>query len=312
MTTYDINKNQYILEPLIDKALLDSVTWVTKKCKNSPQEPDYVAALSIKFLKDLFNILVAVFPEYDFSILGVYCHQKPIVDIKLNKKPELGDILFVYADRREDRRKNREVILLNSLLLQAKVSKYSWMRVSDSEQHQLELYINWPEFTYYRAGYLNGKTRNIFPKSINDGAQYLLIDENPVTNGIYAGREMFPMGCAIPDDTLYINNSLSRELVNMLKFKSGRTFDKESYKTDDGWSKMIWDLLKIVNSKYSKRRNAGMESFHRKNECVHYYTENMGNRTLLDGIEGNEGVISYEEGVSVVLVESRLKTQWHD
>ena len=75
---------------------------------------------------------------------------------------------------------------------------------------------------------------------------------------------------------------------------------------------MIWDLLKIVNSKYSKRRNAGMESFHRKNECVHYYTENMGNRTLLDGIEGNEGVISYEEGVSVVLVESRLKTQWHD
>lgn len=119
---------------------MDSVTWVTKKCKNSPQEPDYVAALSIKFLKDLFNILVAVFPEYDFSILGVYCHQKPIVDIKLNKKPELGDILFVYADRREDRRKNREVILLNSLLRDEKKLMKSKALSEDNGNSILEAY----------------------------------------------------------------------------------------------------------------------------------------------------------------------------
>lgn len=42
--------------------------------------------------------------------------------------------------------------------------------------HQLELYKNWPEFTYHRAGYLNEKKRNVLPKTINDGAQYLLHD----------------------------------------------------------------------------------------------------------------------------------------
>lgn len=100
MNTYYINCIQHILEDLIDKALLDAVVWITKKCK--PQEPDYVAALSTKFVKDFFNILVAVFTHYDFSVLGVYCHQKPIVDIKLAKKPELGDILFVYVDRKQN------------------------------------------------------------------------------------------------------------------------------------------------------------------------------------------------------------------
>lgn len=65
-------------------------------CCCKPQEPDYIAALSTKFIKN-FNILVAVFPKYEFSVSGVYCHQKPIVDIHLDKKPELGDILFVYV-----------------------------------------------------------------------------------------------------------------------------------------------------------------------------------------------------------------------
>lgn len=93
MNTYDINNNQYTLENLIDKALLDTVIWITKRCK--PQEPDYVAALSTEFLNNFFNILVAVFPNYDFSVLGVYCHQKPIVDINKDKKPELG-IFYLF------------------------------------------------------------------------------------------------------------------------------------------------------------------------------------------------------------------------
>jgi len=120
LNTYDINSNQHILEKLIDKAILDAVVWITKKC--IPQEPDYVAALSTKFVKDFFNVLVAVFPDYDFSVVGVYCHQKPIVDIKQTKKPELGDILFVYVDR-----KQKGKMVLNSLLLQAKISSNPWL-----------------------------------------------------------------------------------------------------------------------------------------------------------------------------------------
>lgn len=306
MNTYDINSNHYILENLIDKALLDTVRWITNRCK--PQEPDYVAALSTKFLKNFFNILVAVFPNYNFSVSGVYCHQKPIVDINRNKKPELGDILFVYADRKQNGEK-----VLNSLLLQAKISRHPWLRIHQSEMHQLELYKNWPEFTYCRAGDLNGEKRNILPKAINDGAQYLLIDNNPLTNGVYAGEGMFPMGCAIPDDILCINSSLSSELIDLLKFKSGRTFDSNPYTTEDEWSKMIWDLLKIAASKYSKRKNAQLKSFARSNEYSHFCTENMRDMTLLDEVLGDyrnmEEISDENSGVSVVLVESQLRSE---
>lgn len=312
MNTYDINKNQYILEKLIDKALLDAVVWITKKCfPREPQEPDYVAALSTKFVKDFFNLLVAVFPDYDFSVLGVYCHQKPIVDIKQTKKPELGDILFVYVDR-----KRKDEIVLNSLLLQAKISNSPWLQVHKSEKHQLELYKNWPQFTYYRAGKLNGKKRNILPKTINDGAQYLLIDDNPLTDGFYARKGMFPMGCAIPDDILCINDSLSSELIDLLKLKSGRTFDSAPHSTEDGWSKMIWDLLQIAAFKYSKRKNSQLNSFSRINGCNHFCTENMGDRTLLDEALGDyrniEGISDEDSGVSVVLVESQLRSEYEE
>lgn len=309
MNTYDINYNQHILGDLIDKALLDTVVWITKKCK--PQEPDYVAALSTKFVNDFFNILVAVFPNYDFSVLGVYCHQKPIVDIKLTEKPELGDILFVYVDRKRNGK-----MIMNSLLLQAKISNSPCLRIHQRERHQLELYKHWPQFTYYRAGNLNGEKRNILPKTINDGAQYLLIDDNPFTNGNYFGKGMFPMGCAIPDDTLYLNDSLSNELINLLKFKSGRTFDNDPYSTEDGWSKMIWDLLQIAACKYSKRKNAHLDSFPRINECSHFRTGDIGDVTLLDGIlddyKNMERLSDEDCGVSVVLVESRLRSEYEE
>ena len=306
MKAYDINSKRHILEELIDNALLYSVKWVANRCTSQkPQEPDYMSALSTKFVKDLFNVLVAVFPYYDFSVLGVYCHQKPIVDIKQAKKTELGDILFVYADR-----KLKGEIVLNSLLLQAKVSSDPCLRVHHSERHQLELYKNWPQFTYCRAGNLNGKKRNILPKTINDGAQYLLIDDNSFTNGLYFRKGMFPMGCAIPDDILCINNSLSSELIDLLKLKSGRTFDSNPHTTEDEWSKMIWDLLKISTLKYSKRKNAQLKSFSRINECSHFCTEGMRDMTLLDEALGNyiniEDISDENCGVSVVLIESRL------
>lgn len=304
MNTHDINSNEHILEPLIEKALLDTMIWISSQAK--PQEPDYVAALSTKFVKDFFNILVLVFPNYDFSVSSVFCHQKPIVDAGLDKKPELGDILFVYVDRKQNGAK-----ILNSLLLQAKISMSPCLKIHQSERHQLELYKRWPEFTYCRAGYLNGKKRNIFPKTINDGAQYLLIDNNPLTNGICFTNGMFPMGCAVPDDVLCINDSLSRELINLLKFKSGRTFDSHPCYTEDDWSKMIWDLLRIVASKYTKRKNSQLNSFSRSNEFNRFCTENMRDITLLDEAFGDyenmEEVMDEGSGVSVVLVESQLK-----
>lgn len=309
MNTYDINSNQQILEELIDKALLNTVRWITGRGK--PQEPDYVAALSNMFLKDLFYILAAVFPNYDFSVSGVYCHQKPIVDINMDKKPELGDILFVYADR-----KRNGTMLLNSLLLQAKISNKLWLKVHKNERHQLELYKNWPEFTYCGAGYLNGEKRNILPKTINNGAQYLLIDNDPITNGCLPLKGAFPMGCAVPDDILYISNTLSQEIVNLFKFKSGRPFERNPYSTEDGWSKMIWDLLKISAVKFSKRKNTNLQSFPRFSEYDHFCTDHDRDISLLDetfkDFEYTNKISDENSGISLVLVESFPKEEYDD
>lgn len=122
------------------------------------------------------------------------------------------------------------------------------------------------------------------------------------------------MGCAIPDDILCINDSLSSELIDLLKFKSGRTFDSNPYLTEDEWSIMIWDLLQIAAFKYSKRKNAQLKSFSRINECNRFCTEDMGDMTLLDEALGNyrnmEGISDEDSGVSVVLIESRLKGEY--
>jgi hypothetical protein len=206
----------------------------------------------------LFSILKKYFPLKEFSITGIYCHQKPIVDIKAAKDPELGDILFVYIynDTPGTRR-------YNSLLMQAKKSKYSTTMVSKADEHQLKLYTDWPLFYYKRAGSLDGTTRDIMPKSFHAGAQYLLIYEGHYF--ILPGSPIsFPMGCATPMKKLSINKRLDKELVDFITFKSGRIFEENTATTKDEWTRMIWELLAITKKKGSKRKNAGLKAFPRQ------------------------------------------------
>jgi hypothetical protein len=262
MNAHEINKVQPILTDLIHKSILDTVDKVIEKCYklgSKPQEPDFIASLTIDFTKDFFNILKAVFPNNKFSITGVYCHQKPIVDIGLKSNPELGDLLLVYnyTDKHKDKK-------FNSILFQAKITNKHTTPVSKSDEHQLKLYNEWPKFTYQRAGKLNGTKRDILPKTINDGGQYLLIDDHPIF-GLSRLARTFPMGCASPAKTLCLNNDLATELVDFLKFKSGRQFEEDPTRSSDDWTKMVWDLLQITKDKASKRRNSGINNFPRQN-----------------------------------------------
>ena len=261
MKAGDINKVESLLKGLIHNSLVDSVDFVVNKCiylGNKPHEPDFVASLTLKFTPNLFNILKAVFPKSKFSITGVFCHQKPLADIGLKKAPEIGDLLliYIYTDKLGEKK-------LNSLLLQAKMSTKSTTTISTSDEHQLKLYSEWPAFQYKRAGSLNGRKRDIVPKTINDGAQYLLIDNHPIY-GLSGMTGTFPMGCAIPAKTLSINNDLATELIDFLKFKSGRAFESDSTKTNDDWTKMMWDILEITKAKASKRKNAGITNLPRQ------------------------------------------------
>ncbi len=260
MNAIEVNQVKPLLKGLIHNSLVSSVDFVVNKCHklgNKPQEPDFVASLTLKFTPGLFNALKTVFPKYKFSVTGVFCHQKPLVDIGLTKSPEIGDILFAYihTDYTGCRR-------FNSLLFQAKISNNPITTVTKVDQHQLRLYEGWPIFSYKRAGTLNGIKRDIQPKTINDGAQYLLIDDHPVY-GLSGVNGTFPMGCAIPSKKLVLNSDLTDEIIDFIKFKSGRTFEETSTTSDD-WTRMIWDILNVTKAKASRRKNAGITNLPRQ------------------------------------------------
>lgn len=260
MDANEINPQIYHLANSIHHAIINSVHSVVGKCTalgNSPQEPDFIASLTLEFTADLFDILKATFPKIKFSVTGIFCHQKPIVDIGLSKAPELGDILFVYIHTDAKSKKR-----YNSLLLQAKMTSTHATRIPSGDLHQLTLYRDWPDFTYRRASTLNGITRSIQPKVSNDGAQYLLIDNHPVL-GLTGGPGTFPMGCSLAQDILHLDNNLSFEIIDFLKFKSGRAFEADPASTNDDWTKMIWEMIEITKTKASRRKNAGLNSFPR-------------------------------------------------
>lgn len=306
MTINEINANERILMPFLNRSIMDSVRLTFDMCGSSkPQEPDFVAVLSLNFPRDLFNILRALFPAYKLSVTGVFCHQKPIVDIDESNAPEIGDLLLVFRERFfhfPDR--------LNSLLLQAKVTSSQTLAIKSNEKHQLRLYKEWPEFTYKRAGLLNGVKRDILPKTINNGAKYLLIDTDPVRNGLLGIPGTFPIGCAIANDTLMLDSNLADEIFNFLKFKTGRAFEQRHTHLKDDWSKMIWDLLEIARLSTFTRRNAGFVKTPRTNEYVYFSTNESNSDMPFENLFGNdhfvgENCVEYEgEGVSVILIES--------
>ncbi len=319
MNAKEINEVEQSLKISIHKAIVQSMYDMVVRCKKmntKPEEPDFVAALTLQFTSAFFKILQTLFPKNNFSVTGVFCHQKPIVDIGLSKDPELGDILFVYVNK-----DSRGFKKYNSLLLQAKRSNRPSIKISHSDIHQLTLYTDWPKFTYKRAGNLTGRPRNILPKAINDGAQYLLIDDDPIT-GLSGLPGTFPMGCATPSNTLSINNDLTCELIDFLKFKSGRTFEADQFKTEDEWTKMIWEILEATKDKASKRKNAGIENLPRQNinkldgYCIYQFTANIksifsdlhkildeNNSNADDYFNGNEFFDEENISPSVILIE---------
>lgn len=315
MKATKVNKMQPLLHKLFNNAINNSTSFVGGKyirLKKKPQEPDFIASLIIIFAPELFNILKQVFPKNKFSVTGIYCHQKPLADIGQKKSPEIGDILFVYIYTDPKGLKTH-----NSLLFQAKVSSKEVTPIRAMDKHQLQLYTTWPKFTYQRAGCgLNGVSRDILPKTINDGGQYLLIDTHPIY-GLSGIPGTYPMGCAMPNDPLYLDKNLSEELIDFIKFKSGRVFEENSNITNDDWTKMIWDIMKITKNVSSRRKYIVSPDFQRQfdaqhNGCCYYMSETNSifsdlHRELDSGINFTENDNNFDEengGLSLILIEN--------
>ena len=334
MKTTIINRNQenVLLACEIDfclQYLIAKTNYIASKTaqKGAAQEPDYIALLSLCFPHHLATILKSHTSLFqNCSVTGVFCHQKPKASINVNapdfnnlfsswgasqswrtpqpqfSNPEFGDLLLVYVEHPS----NGSIPKINSLLLQAKKVVSFEKKVPKSERHQLFLYTKWPTFSYDSAGRLNGQSRDIHPKAIHSGAEYLLI-----------GKES--MKCAVPDFHLYGDKTLSDKIVDLLRFRAGRTIDVHNALSSDDWSKLIWDLLSICKNVTANRSNIGLNDFPRYVEDIVQggnmldFTEDAAwtssseqPPSIFNGIDSAEGNNEIS-GVSAIIIENHIE-----
>lgn len=302
----------------IEIAIQETVSMVVESFENAstnPQEPDFIASLTLWFPEKLLNILKAIYHNYKFSITGVYCHQKPIVSFTKSLKGgvELGDLLIIY--RFTDKNGN---ITNNSLLLQAKVSKCG-NYTPNNDDKQLQLYKEWKKFYYSRAGVLKGTSRNIFPKSTHHGAKYLLINKEPRMNLVIGDSYSNYLGCAIPSNTMTVDKSnyFAKTLDDFFTFETGRKFFSKPSVHYDEWSGMISDLLFITKEKLSQRKKLLNDKFPRKNvfkydssycllnEGKCYFAEELGLLNSNGIKEIDDNTLANIEGMSLIIIESQ-------
>lgn len=257
----------------IDTAI-SSIVW-----PGSYQEPDYVAKLVTILPGVIKHSLLSLFPARHISVGSAFIHQKPLAKF-LNppflgmKNPELGDLLIVCRELWASGN------VYNALLLQAKCTD-DVFRTHIPADHQFILYSQWPEFEYVRAGHLNGTRRSASPKTITQGAQYLLIDKtNP--------SAMFTATVDIP---LEGTSCFPLTLASVLAFDRGRTIQKNTPR--DMWSNVICDLLKICSSAVFNRRKAGF------NKTDRWSGDDAFNFLLHERIDDDTPGIGYEDENSV-------------
>ncbi len=259
-----------------------------KCCKRTPEEPDFIAELVTRLPRDLYNSLKVYAPTYRFAVSGVFCHQKPLADFGAEKNPELGDILLVYIEENK-----YEVKKCNALLMQAKKFDKAPYIIPNSENHQLRLYEEWPVFYLMRAGRFNGAKIDVQPKTLNSGAQYLLLQAP------YKDEKM--VSCAYPDKVLVPEKRLSRQIIDLMKFFTGRTFTIEKYNEDrDGWSQLMLDLIRISRVSRFNRKNSGWKNAARRIA--------LGDESLFGAINEWIGTGDYElsdYGISCVMIYAR-------
>lgn len=313
MNAHDINKKRPGLISKINRALMKAVNSRSSVVISSMQEPDYVAAITVDFSPLLATILNNTFPQYQFDVSSVFCHQKPKVNINYQppnpnypKNPELGDLLFVYFEEQ-----NNGALLCNSLLLQAKIEHSYPTYVAPNDLHQLTLYTEWPIFSYFN-GQLSGQNRDIQPKCLTDGAQYMLIDDNAYNMRIPGRFGKSFLHCAVPSKVLFRDKSLSGELTDFFKFKAGRMFDENPFTTNDDWTKMIWDLLCFGICKF-KRKNTNFNNQPRGNYFTNHFItspiykmiQNYG-KQIASNIQVNPQAVD-DTSLSVVIIQGTVR-----
>lgn len=277
-------RNERLIKRDIEASITRCMHSTVLACgKNVPQEPDYVAQMVLGLPKDIYNSLSVYAPGYQFAVSGVFCHQKPLADFGAIKNPELGDIMLVYIEENK-----YSVKKCNALLMQAKKIKNATHIIPTTEEHQLELYEKWPTFKLLRAGNYNGRRIDIRPKTLHSGAQYLLL-QSPY-------NDEKKVGCAYPDKELYFEKKLSEQIIDLMKFFTGRTFQFGDDGYGDGWSELIMYLINLSGVSRFNRRNSSLINRNRQ--------VTAGDRTLLRNIlqEVNTDMVDDFDGIGSCVI----------
>lgn len=256
-----IQKNRELITRSAKTALLTAFNnvWLRAIAIDAkPQEPDFVARIIMDSVPSLTSGWKDLFMKNGiaFSLAGVYCHQSPKVHFPemTENSCELGDLLLAHFHIAGDGH-----IYRNALLLQAKAFPNQPHRLQRSEGDQLMLYERWPDFEYIGSGSLSGEHRDVRPKMPHSGAQYMRIDNRfpgDPNAGFIGFNETYPVGLCMPSRCLYDYAPLSSELFRFLLHANGRTFDSKDH-TEDGWTAVVWDLLRVSLRKTFKRRSSG-------------------------------------------------------
>jgi hypothetical protein len=227
---------------------------------DEPEEPDIVASLVLNGTKIIESEWRKAFSQFriQIAVTGIFCHQTPRVNFKgmRRKYCELGDLLWCHVHHDLEGNTMR-----NAILYQAKMSSNQPYRISRNDLDQLKLYTSWPSFTYVSSGALNGQSRHVKPSAPRRGAQYLLIDDRPPEkpeSGILGIPGTYPVGSCIPNNPIMDHSDLGLEFVHSLEFLSGDPFDdRKTANKENGWSRVVWDILESSAKKAFRRVRSG-------------------------------------------------------
>lgn len=282
---------------------------------NNPEEPDIVASLVLNGTKILENEWRKVFESFKIriAITGIYCHQTPKVSFggMVGKSCELGDLLWCHVHSDKDGN-----VVRNAILYQAKKSSEQPYRIRKKELDQLFLYSTWPEFTYVTSGTLNGQKRHVKPSAPRRGAQYLLIDDRPPErpeSGILGIPGTYPIGSCISSNPIIDHSDLGLELVHSLEFLSGDPFDdKKTATIENGWSRVVWDILECSGKKAFRRAKSGYDNQPRASGATPsemdgcFYTTSPSRSSLLHDLAD----FSFSNNINIP--PNRREGQWFD
>lgn len=221
---------------------------------HSIQEPDYLTAIVTKFPL----LMNSTWGNVKYG--GCFIHKSPQVTFKKGGRCEAGDLLVLCRETVD------KAVRLNATLFQLKMmDNVKYVVKKPNELIQYELYTQWPEFSI--GGKFNPAfARNIEPKTVTPGAQYMLInDPEDYVHDYWCDEcnlhhpSVFTHSIPRPIMTSSADLSFGRFLWDFIHWQNGRPIAADKDTANDEWSRFIWELIVKTQRVMIRNINVGIQ-----------------------------------------------------